>query len=173
MRFLLFSLFFTLWHDMASAKDFRLPVGKPTAMLTVTDDWRPEETPRGLQAQTKDGEVALTVAASADAKEMASIIDEADARLKARKVTLDRSTRQDHKFKINGLPAEELTYQGRDNAGPVIVVFTFVTVKDAALVFTYWATREGDQLHQTEVGAMFDSIKVLNPSTAASPAPKP
>ena len=161
----LFALFAAFQTGVASAKEFRLPVEKPVASLTVADDWRPEETPRGLRAQTKDGAVNLTVAATTDAKEMGTIIDEADARLKARKVVLERGTRQDHQLKIHNFPVEELVYQGRDDAGPVVVTFTFVTVGNAALVFTSWATRGGDQDHRTELGAMLDSIKLIGPAT--------
>ena len=152
---------------VASAKDFLLPAEKPVATVTISEDWRPEEIPHGVRAQTKDGGVHLTVAATADAKEMATIIDEADARLKAGKVVLERASRQDHQLKIHDFPVEELVYQGRDEAGPVVVTFTFVTVGNAALVFTCWATREGDQTHQTELGTMLDSIKA---SGLASPA---
>lgn len=167
----LLALFAVLQTTTAFAREFRLPVDKPVASLIVTDDWRPEEVPRGLRAQTKDGGVNLTIAATTDAKEMSTIIDEADARLKARKVVLERTTRQDHQLKIHNFPVEELVYQGRDAAGPVVVTFTFVTVGDAALVFTYWATREGDQNHQTELGAMLDSIKAINPPPPARTQP--
>ena len=76
---------------------------------------------------------------------MTAIIDETDAMLKTHKVNLNKINRKDNKFKINGLPAEELLYNGRDEDGPTMVSITFVTIHKSAVVFTYWASIEGNK----------------------------
>lgn len=144
----------------ARGKEFQLPVDKPVVRLSVSDDWKPASTPRGLLAQTQDGTVFLTVGVTADTKEMSAIIDESDAMLKARKIKLDRTSRRDNKFKINGFPSEEIAYTGLGpNGEKVTVSFTFVTIGETALEFTYRATAQGNYEHQGELGQIFDSIK--------------
>lgn len=165
-------LILTALLDTATAKEFKLPAGKPVASVDLADTWKPQPIPRGVQAQTEDGEVYLSIEATSDVNEMGTIIDESDALLKSHKVVLARATRLDNKFKINDLPAEELVYTGRDEDGPVTVSFTFVTIRDAAVVFTYWASTEGNKQHRPELAKIFGSLKPLVPPTAAAKPPR-
>ncbi len=159
------------WTATAPAKELKLPVGKPVVSIDIADDWNPEFITRGVQAETTDRSVYLAIEVTADPKEMSTIIDESDTMLKTRKVTLDRSSRRDNKFKIKNFPAEELIFTGTDENGPVTVSFTFVTLRDAAVVLTYWASTPAHHKYQPALGKIFDSIKMLAP--ASSPAATP
>ena len=161
-------LFTAVLTVCADAGEFKLPPGKPVATIDIDNAWRPEAITRGVQAQTEDGTVYLSIEGTTDAGEMGKIIDESDAMLKTRKVALSRGTRQDNKLKLNDLPAEELVYTGRDEDGPVKVSFTFVVIRDAAVVITYWASNDGDRKHHAEVDKILASLKPVAP--AAGPA---
>ena len=156
----------------ARATEFKLPPTKSVASIDIAPAWKPEAIVRGVQAQTEDSTVYLSVEGTTDAGEMGKIIDESDAMLKTRKVVLSRTTRKDNKFDFNGLPAEELVYSGRDEDGPVTVSFTFVTVRNAAVVITYWASVDGDKKHRAEVSKILGSLKVI-PVAGASTSTKP
>ena len=169
---LLLVLFTVLCTTHANAVEFKLPPGKPIATIDINVAWKPEAVTRGVQAQSEDGTVYLSVEGTADAGEMGKIIDESDAMLKTHKVELSRLTRKDNKFKLNGLPAEELVYSGRDEDGPVTVSFTFVVIRECAVVITYWASIDGNKKHQAEVGKMLASLKaVASPTTPTTPTP--
>ena len=152
----------------AAAGEFKLPAGKPVAIIEISSTWQPEAIKRGVQAQTADGTVYLSVEGTTDAQDMGKIIDESDAMLKTRKVNLNRASYKDSRYKLNDFPAEDLAYTGRDEDGALIVVFTFVTVGDGAVVFTYWASVEGEKKHRPELTKMMSSLKVVLP--AATPA---
>ena len=156
----------------AAAGEFKLPVGKPVATVEVPDAWQPEAIKRGVQAQTEDSTVYLSVEGTTDAADMSKIIDESDAMLKTRKVSLNRVSYKDNRYKLSDLPAEELAYTGRDEDGAVTVVFTFVTVGDGAVVFTYWASVEGDKKHRSELTKIMNSLKAT-PRAATSTGAKP
>lgn len=172
MRILLPLVFLAIFGVAAPApaKVFKLPPGAPLVSVDVPEDWKPDFITRGVQARTADNDVFLSVEATTDAREMGTIIDESDAMLKTRKVKLDRSSKRDTKFLVNNFPAEELRYIGFDDAGSVTVTFTFVTIRDTAVVITYVATEEGHKNHQAELGKIVDSVKALAPVTPAPAA---
>lgn len=167
---LLFSLLTVCFTTRMYAAEFKLPPAKPVATIDIAAIWKPETIVRGVQAQTEDGTVYLSIEGTADAGEMGKIIDESDAMLKTRKVALSRTTRKDNKFSFNGLPAEEIVYSGRDEDGPVTVSFTFVTIREAAIVITYWASVDGDKKHHSEVSKILGSLKAVPVGGSLTPA---
>ncbi len=158
---LFFLLAFTAAVSPCVAKEFKLPADKPVAIISIPDSWNPTAIGRGFQTQTADQDVYLSVEATTTEKEMTGIIDETDAMLKTHKVALNKVNVKDNKFKLNGLPAEELLYNGKDEDGPTMVSITFVTVGKAAVVFTYWASVEGNKKHQEELGKILNSLRPL------------
>ena len=143
------------------AKPFKLPVDKPAAAIEIPDAWNPTAIQRGYQTETNDKSVYLSVEWTDNPKDMTAIIDETDAMLKTHKVDLNKINRVDNKFKVNGLPAEELLYKGTDENGPALVSITFVTVGKAAVVFTYWASVDGNTKHKEELGKILNSLHPL------------
>ena len=145
----------------AFSATFKLPTSTPAATITIPDAWKPEAIDKGVQAQTDDNDVYLSIEATRTEKDMNAIIDGTYAMLKDHKVILDMAHKKEDKFQINGLPADELVMQGQDETGPTMVSITFVTTKDATLVFTYWASPEGDKKHSKELAAIVQSIKAI------------
>ena len=148
----------------SAAKEYKLPADKPTVAIDLPDSWSPVAIQKGYQTQTADQDVYLSIEMTGTEKEMTAIIDETDTMLKSHKVALDKANRKDNKFKLNGLPAEEILYSGHDEDGPTMVSITFVTIRKSAVVFTYWASVEGNKKHQDELGKILNSLRMLGSS---------
>ncbi len=116
----------------------------------------------GVAGTSDDGAVYLSVVAVGNEKGMNAEIDDTFAMLKEHKVELDKASKKENKFKINGLDAEEMLFQGKDEDGPAAVSITFVTIKDKLLVLTYWVSTEDEKKHQEEVGKIVQSLKPVS-----------
>ena len=144
-----------------TAKEFKLPEDHPVASVTYPDSWKPEAIEKGVQGQTADNGAYLSVETTTDKKEMATIIDDTFAKLKEHNVDLHRNVKSERKFLINGLPADELLYDGKDEDGPTMVSITFVTVGKTALVLTYWASADSNKKHEREIERILASLKAV------------
>jgi hypothetical protein len=147
----------------AFAKTLKLPNAEfAIASINMPNDWEPEEINNGVAGESPDKAVYLAVVAVGNEKGMKEELDDTFDFLKEHKVELDKSTKKEDKFKVNGIEAEEITYQGKDEEGPAAVSIAFVPVKDKVLVFTYWVSTEEEAKHQEEVGKILKSLKPSN-----------
>ncbi len=149
------------WTQGAFAKEFKLPDDNPVASINLPDSWKPEAIEKGVQGQTADNAVYLSVETTTSEKEMTAIIDDTFARLKEHKVDLSHTVKSERKFLINGLPADELLYDGKDEDGPTMVSITFVTVGKTTLVLTYWASADSNKKHEPEIEKVLISLKAV------------
>ena len=140
---------------------FKLPEDRPGVSLVVPDAWKPELIDKGVQSQTPDSDVYLSAEITKTVSDWNAIMDETDAMLKEHKVQLDRKSTKESKFDLNGLKADELIYQAKDDRGPALVSITFVNLKDTVLVVTRWTSPEGAKTHQKELTAIMQSIKAI------------
>jgi hypothetical protein len=129
------------------------------ASIDFPDSWESDEITNGVAGTSADGAVYLAVVGVGSAKGMDAEIDDTFAMLKEHNVTLDESSKKENKFKINGLDAEELLYQGKDEDGPAAVSITIVTIKDKVIVLTYWVSTKDEKKHQEEVSKIIKSLK--------------
>lgn len=160
LTFAAFALFFA---TPAFAKTLKLPNDEfPIASINIPDDWEPEEVNNGVAAQSPDTAVYLAVVAVGNEKGMEAELDDTFEFLKEHKVELDKSTKEETKFKINGIEAEEITFQGKDEGGPAAVSIAFVPIKDKLLVFTYWVSTEDEKKHLEVVGKILQSLKPVS-----------
>src|SRR5436190_14349179 len=116
MKLLLTTLMIaTLGAFSAHGKTFKLPNEDfAIASIDMPDSWKPKEFDNGVSGQSADDAVYISVVAVGSEKGMTAEIDDTFDMLKKQKVTLDESTKKENKFKINGLDATELLYQGKD-----------------------------------------------------------
>ncbi len=171
MKTVLLSVVFALFSiNAVFAKEFKLPDARPVVTITLPDTWKPEYIDKGAQGQTADNAVYLSVETSSDEEQMGAIIDDTFAMLKEHNAEINRTMKRENKFLINGLPADELLYDGKDQDGPTTVSITFVTVGKTALVLTYWASTEGTKNHHREVEKILASIKPLQKPAAGNAA---
>lgn len=144
----------------SEAKPLKVPNDEfPIASITFPDDWDQEEINNGVAASSADGDVYLAVVAVGNEKGMEAELDDTFEMLKEHNVELDEKSKKEQKFKINGLEANELIFQGKDEDGPASISITFVTVKDKVLVLTYWVSSDKEKEHQEEVGKIVNSLK--------------
>ena len=144
----------------AHAKTMSVPDEEnPVATINMPDSWEPGEIENGMAGSSKDGAVYLAAVAVSSKKGMDAEIDDTFAMLKEHKVELDQASKKENKFKVNGLDAEELLFQGKDEDGPAAVSITFVTIKDKIIVLTYWVSTNEEEKHQAEVGKIINSLK--------------
>jgi hypothetical protein len=144
----------------ADAKTFKLPDDDfAVASIDMPDSWKPKEIDGGVAGQSADDAVYLSVVAVGSEKGMNAELDDTFEMLKSHNVELDESTKKEEKFKIGGLDATELLYQGKDEDGPAAVSIVFVPIKDKLVIMTYWVTTEKEKEHQAEVGKIVNSLK--------------
>lgn len=144
----------------AQAKTMKLPDDeKPVATITIPDSWDPGEIENGAVGQSEDDAVYLAAVAVSSKKGMDAEIEDTFKMLKEHNVELDESTKKENKFKVNGMDAEELLFQGKDEDGPTAVSICFVPMKDSVIVLTYWVTTKEEAKHQAEVGQIVNSLK--------------
>ena len=144
----------------ADAKTFKLPNDEfAIASIDIPDNWKPSEVDRGVECQSSDDAVYISIVAVGNEKGMNAEIEDTFEMLKTHNVTLDDSTKKENKFKIGSLDATELLFQGKDEDGPAAVSMCFVPVKDKVVVLTYWVTTAKEKEHQAEVGKIVNSLK--------------
>jgi hypothetical protein len=145
----------------ASAKEFKMPDPKPVIAVTYPDSWKPEEIDSGVQGQTADTAVYLSVEASKSEKGMKEIIDGTFDMFKEHKVDIDQSTKKVNKMTIAGEPAEEMLFTGKDEDGPTVISITILTVKDTVIVISYWASTASEAKYSAAIGKIVQSIHKL------------
>jgi hypothetical protein len=143
----------------ASAKDFKLPNEDfGIATISIPDSWKPSEIDNGVEATSPDDAVYIAADAVGSDKGVDAEIDDTFKMLKEHKVKLDQSSKKENKFKINGLDADELLFQGTDEDGPTAVSIVFVTVKDKLVVLTYWVTTAEEKKNYDTVMKIVNSL---------------
>ena len=144
----------------AEAKTVKLPdADNAVASITFPADWDVEEIEGGSAANSADDHVFISAVAVKSETDMNSQIDDVFAMLKEYKVELDESTKKEEKFKINGMDATELHFEGKDADGPTGVSIVFVPVKNNLVILTYWITLAHVEKHEATVGKILNSLK--------------
>ena len=144
----------------ADAKTFKLPNDDFTiASIDMPDSWNPKEVENGVEGQSADDAVYMSIVAVGSEKGMNAEIDEIFEMIKEHNVTLDESTKKENKFKVGSFDATELLFQGKDDDGPAAISIVFVPIKDKLVIMTYWVTTAKEKEHQAEVGKIVNSLK--------------
>src|SRR3954469_7172217 len=133
----------------AQAKTFKLPnEGFAIASVDMPDNWKPKEVDTGVEGQSPDDAVYMSIVAVGSEKGMNAELDDVFEMLKTHNVVLDDSSKKENKFKVGSFDATELLFQGKDADGPAGVSIVFVPIKDKMIIMTYWVTTAKEQEHQ-------------------------
>ncbi|HKP92725.1 MAG TPA: PsbP-related protein [Chthoniobacterales bacterium] len=144
----------------AEAKTFKLPNDDfAIASIDMPDSWKPKDVETGVEGESPDGAVYMSIVAVGSEKGMSGEIDDIFEMLKSHNVTLDDSSKKENKFKAGSFDATELLYQGKDEDGPAAVSICFVPIKDKLVIMTYWVTTAKEKEHLEEVGKIVNSLK--------------
>ena len=145
------------------SKTLKLPNDEfAIAMITLPNDWEPEEVTNGVAGQSPDTAVYLAAVAVGSEKGMNAELDDTFAFLDEHKVKLDKDSKKESKFTLNGEEVNELIYKGKDEDGPCTVSISMVPIKDKIVVLTYWVTTAKEKEHQGEVGKILHSLKPVS-----------
>jgi hypothetical protein len=144
----------------AFAKTMKLPNDEfAMASITFPNDWDPEEVNNGAAGESPDKAVYLSAVAVGSEKGMEAELDDTFEMLKSHDVEIDKDSKKENKFKLNGEEVDELIYHGKDEDGPCSISISFVPMKDKLIVLTYWVTTAKEEKHQEEVGKILKSLK--------------
>src|ERR1700745_4518337 len=100
MKKLLTLIAITLLGAVAvDAKTFKLPNEEfSIASIDIPDSWKPKEGDRGVECQSSDDAVYMSIVAVGSDKGMNAEIDETFEMLKSRNVVLDEKSKKENKF---------------------------------------------------------------------------
>src|SRR5947207_7874536 len=93
----------------ADAKTFKLPNDDfAIASIDMPDSWKPKEVENGVEGQSADDAVYMSIVAVGSDKGMNAEIDDIFEMIKTHKVVLDEASKKENKFKMGGFDATEL-----------------------------------------------------------------
>lgn len=145
---------------LAHAETMEVRPDSPVAQFTIPDGWKTSRIDRGLQAVSKDGEVDFWIEAYTP-DQFQAILAEHNAYWKDQGVAISSSDSQTHS--ANGKELIVTTEHATWKSKPTVlyyIEFNLGLASKSNIVFTYWASPEGDKTFQNEVGDVLKSLKV-------------
>ena len=145
----------------ALAAAFNIPDTSPLATVTVPDkDWKATKIERGIELETEDDEVYLAIEA-VELKDLKQIVAQAMIVLQRGGVTIDPSTEKQVSGKLLGHQYDDIGWKGKDKDGDVMIHLGVLTVNATnAIMFTYWASPDGDKQYDPAIKKIIESLKL-------------
>ncbi len=160
MRSVTFLSVFLFGSVLAHAETMEVRPSAPIAEFNVPDDWKNSRVERGIQSTSKDSEVYFWLEAYTP-DQFDKILAEHNAYWKEQGVVISSSDTQAHQE--NGqevtMTTEHATWKGE----PTVLYYAEFQLglpSKSNIVFTYWASPEGDKAFNKEVGDVLASLKV-------------
>jgi hypothetical protein len=144
----------------ANAKTFPITEDNPIATVSVPDEWGPNAYDGGVEATSPDGAVYIAVEQVA-ADDVKSAVEEGIKFFLKSGVVIDPATQKMQDIKINGLPAYDVAFSGKDKDGAADVSLTLVETNAKAkfLLLYYWGSPDGEKANLAGLRAISDSIQ--------------
>ena len=142
------------------AEVFNIPDGSPLASINIPDsDWKATKIERGIELESSDDEVYLAIEA-VQLKDLKDLVAEAVIVLKRGGVTIDLSTQKQKSGKLLGRQFDDLGWTGKDKDGDVMIHMSVLSLNATdGIMFTYWASPDGDKTHDPAIRKMIESLK--------------
>ena len=158
-RFLSAAIFAAMLPTLAQAGTLAFPSEAPVAEITIPDSWKPTETDSGIEANSPDTAIYLSVDV-ADAKSSDKVISDAVDFLSDNGVTIDTTTEKTSEDTLNGMAMQNLDWDGTDADGPVNIGLSVASPDgETMLVITYWGTKGQQEKHAKALTAIIASLK--------------
>jgi hypothetical protein len=149
----------TLLSSPSFAATLLFPSAAPVAQITIPDAWNPEETDSGIQANSDDDAIYLSIDV-ATSETTDKVIEDVFSFLDENGVTVDPATQKQSEDTFNGMKMINLDWSGKDKDGAVSIGVSLVAPKpDKLLVITYWGTKGEQEKHGPELVALINSLK--------------
>ena len=143
-----------LFATAAHAAEMKFPSTEPVASITLPDGWTPSETDTGMEVNSADGSIYLSVDV-AEPKDTEQVAKDAIEWLGKQGVTVDLSTQKQSQDKINGRDIFYIDWSGKDKEGDASVgLAALVLSAETILVLTYWGDPAEEQKNATAVGGV-------------------
>jgi hypothetical protein len=144
----------------ASAKTYNIPESNPLISIEAPDaGWEVKKIERGIDLNSDDDEVYLAIE-GIDKDNASEVMGEAIAFLSRSGVKIDSTSEKRAEGKLNGLATLDFGWTGTDKDGDVVVHLTIVKLAPGkAVLFTYWASPEGDKKYDPVTGKILSSLK--------------
>ncbi len=156
---ILAALLIGLFPAVGSAATLNFPSDAPVASITIPDTWGPKETETGIDAESDDNAIYISIDV-ADGASTDKVVSDAIDYLKQKGVTIDAKTQKESEDTVNGMQMKNLDWTGTDADGDVSIGLSFVQPSpDKLLVITYWGSKGEQEKHGAELGAIIGSLK--------------
>ncbi|HEU0148360.1 MAG TPA: hypothetical protein VFR21_15985 [Bradyrhizobium sp.] len=160
MRKLLFAVAALFWLPLfAEAKTAKLTPADAVASLDFPDSWKIASIRRGLQAKSPDEEVYVW-AELVPANEVDTVQKEHDEYFKKQKVTMAKADPVGKE--VDGRKWAFIDPQSTWKGKPTVIRYIIIDPKVASgkiVVFTYWASPEGDKNYDKEMDGVLNSLR--------------
>jgi hypothetical protein len=148
-----------LFATAAQAAEMKFPSTDPVASITLPDGWTPNETDTGMEVQSADGSIYLSVDV-AEPKDTEQVAKDAIDWLSKEGVTVDLSTQKQSEDKINDRDIFYIDWKGKDKEGDASVgLAALVLSAETVLVLTYWGTPGEEDKNVAAIVGILKSIK--------------
>lgn len=144
---------------LCHAATLEFPSDDPVASITIPDDWEPTETDAGVNANSADDAIYISIDV-ADEETSDDVVNDAVTFLQKSGVKVDTATQKESTEKLNGMDMTNLDWSGTDDDGDVSIGLSFLSPKPGKLlVITYWGTKGMQEQHGPELQAIITSLK--------------
>jgi hypothetical protein len=144
---------------MAAAKTAKLTPAETVASLEFPDSWKISNIKRGLQAKSPDEEVYVW-AELVPPEELDAVQKEHDDYFEKQKVTMAKAD-PDGK-EVDGRKWAFINPKATYKGGSTVIRYIIINPKVASgkiIVFTYWASPEGDKNYDKEMDGVINSLR--------------
>src|SRR5947209_7566610 len=144
---------------MVFAKSAKLTADETIAVLEFPDSWKISNIKRGLQAKSRDEEVYVW-AELVPSDEVDTVQKEHDDYFEKQKVTMAKA--EPVPKEVDGRKWAFIEPQSTWKGKPTIVKYIIINPKVASgkiVVFTYWASPEGDKNYDKEMDGVLNSLR--------------
>ena len=156
------ALLVTFMPLAVSAGTIPLPAEESVALVTIPDDWSPEDSEEGVLAQSPDGVTMIYFEIAGTTEELDAII-EANLTwlMEDNAVEVDQDSMEEHEFVDGNRTWSRISWSGESKEnGPALIGFLFSPVGGGKiLTVTYWIDKEDSEKSLEGLGKIFSSVK--------------
>jgi hypothetical protein len=145
----------------ALAERFRIPADDPVVTIEAPEDWTVTQIDKGIELSSDDDEVYLAIEGT-PMKGLVDLTADAVTFLNRAGVTVDKSTEKSSEGTVNGFKMNDIGWAGRDKDGDVLIHLMILTITPTkGVLFTYWASPQGDKEHDETIRKIIRSIRKI------------
>lgn len=143
------------------AKVYSIPGTDAIATVNVPSEWEPSEIDNGIEMNSPDGEVYVSIEA-VKADKISSAIADSVKVLGDQGLVLDQASQKTHDVEANGMKIHVFEYDGKDDDGPTEFAISLIEtrVPEQYVMFTARASKEAQKTNDAAMGTIMQSIQL-------------